>query len=87
MRLWPTERASKNYTYKENMNFIFILSFISAILCKKFEKVEQYYIANGVNSELNIVTLRPPEDGGLNHRNTYRGILRINYCEKNFMCI
>jgi hypothetical protein len=27
----------------------------------------------------------PPEDGGLNHRNTYRGILRINYCEKVYV--
>jgi hypothetical protein len=29
----------------------------------------------------------PPEDGGLNHRNTYRGILRINHCEKSLCAL
>jgi hypothetical protein len=29
----------------------------------------------------------PPEDGGLNHRNTYRGILRIKYCGKSLCAL
>lgn len=49
------------------MNFIFILSFISAILCKKFEKVEQYYMVNEVNSVAELRYASKPGSKSVQH--------------------
>jgi hypothetical protein len=50
-------------------------NFIHISLFLKFS----YNYFGGLNNHFHH--LRPPEDGGLNHRNSYRRILRINYCE------